>query len=225
VVPRAGFGLLVALQITIFGGCAEGELLTVAGIVPRTDRDASAMGTGGTDGMAGFGDDRSGDATSGSGGSIGGEGEASIFEAGMEPPEGDDGLPGPTDDRSEGGDDDAGKDASGSGEPDSPGDAAGSDPGIEAGPPGPCTGLCSNAIVFTTPYNSGPLGAAATCHQTATRLQGFVCGNFVPPRAFAVNGAQVGCDGAARSVGAVRNGGYCFQATAGNETSEYFITY
>lgn len=96
---------------------------------------------------------------------------------------------------------------------------------VETGPLSPCSGLCANPVLFTNPFSSGALGTAATCHETIAPFQGFVCGNFVGPRTFAVNGVVVPCDGVARSPGIARNGGFCFQATAGNETSEYFNTY
>jgi len=95
----------------------------------------------------------------------------------------------------------------------------------EAGALRPCSGLCGNPVVFITPFSSGSLGTSSTCYETTAPLQGFVCGNFGALRMLAINGAVVPCDGVARSPGPARNGGFCFQATAGIEMSEYFNTY
>ena len=102
---------------------------------------------------------------------------------------------------------------------------AGDEAAVDAGPPRPCTELCANPVVIITPFSSGSLGIGAACFETVAPLQGFVCGNFVAPRTLAVNGVVVVCNGSGRNVGTPRNGGYCFQAPAGNETSEYFTTY
>jgi hypothetical protein len=105
---------------------------------------------------------------------------------------------------------------------------------VDAGS-GPCAGLCANPVIFTSPYKSGmigdssfnPLGIGATCHQTTAPVQGFVCGNFtsIPPRTLSVNSTVVTCNGSTQPLPTPRNGGYCFQLTAGGETSEYFMTF
>ncbi|MGC4067137.1 MAG: hypothetical protein QM784_21355 [Polyangiaceae bacterium] len=50
------------------------------------------------------------------------------------------------------------------------------------------------------------------------------CGNFDVGRTFKINGTTVSCTGAA-TLPAKRNGGYCFQASAGTPAWAYFSTY
>ncbi|MGC4088400.1 MAG: fibronectin type III domain-containing protein [Polyangiaceae bacterium] len=88
----------------------------------------------------------------------------------------------------------------------------------------PCTGLCSSPTVFTTQsYNSGNLGTAATCHQTTTSPVGLTCGNFASGRTFSINGTTINC--ASPTLPAKRNGGYCFQTSAGDYAWAYFSTW
>ncbi|WP_437797926.1 fibronectin type III domain-containing protein [Sorangium sp. So ce693] len=90
----------------------------------------------------------------------------------------------------------------------------------------PCSGLCSSPVVFSTQsYPSGNLGTAATCHETLASLQGLNCGNFAAGRTFRINGVLVTCNGANVTLPATRNGGYCMQASAGNEPWAYFATF
>lgn len=89
----------------------------------------------------------------------------------------------------------------------------------------PCDGLCTGAVTFSNvSYNSGNLGVAATCHQTSANLQAALCGNFAGARTFRVNNTQVSCSGTI-TLPAKRNGGYCFQASAGDYAWAYFATY
>jgi subtilisin family serine protease len=93
---------------------------------------------------------------------------------------------------------------------------------------GPCTGLCSNPVVFSTAgYNSQNLGTSATCHQTTANPVQFNCGNFASGRTFRVNNRLVTCNNqnVALSTIGKRNGGYCFQASAGNYDWAYFATF
>jgi len=93
-----------------------------------------------------------------------------------------------------------------------------------AGGARPCDGLCTNPIVFTTAsYSSGSLGTAATCHETLASLQGVSCANL-SSRTFSVNGAAVDCSSAV-SLNAKRNGGYCFQVSAGTPDYSSFATF
>ncbi|WP_437897088.1 fibronectin type III domain-containing protein [Sorangium sp. So ce124] len=90
----------------------------------------------------------------------------------------------------------------------------------------PCSGLCSSPVVFSTQsYQSGNLGTAATCHETLASLQGLNCGNFAAGRTFRINNVLVTCNGANVTLPATRNGGYCMQASAGNEPWAYFATF
>jgi hypothetical protein len=80
----------------------------------------------------------------------------------------------------------------------------------------PCAGLCSSPVVFTTSFPSGNLGTGATCHETTSNLQGFNCGNFASGRTFRVNNVLATCNYSNQALPAKRNGGYCFQASAGD---------
>ena len=90
----------------------------------------------------------------------------------------------------------------------------------------PCGGLCASPTVFASQnFQSGNLGTNATCHQTAANLQGANCGNFAGGRTFRVNDSLVACNGGNITLPAKRNGGYCFQASAGNHPWAYFSTW
>jgi len=92
---------------------------------------------------------------------------------------------------------------------------------------GPCAGLCSNPIIYTGPsYNSGNLGTGATCHQTMATLMGGNCSNFASPRTLKVNDVTVTCDNSMNwAPGPKRAGGYCLQASAGQQTYASFTTF
>jgi CubicO group peptidase (beta-lactamase class C family) len=90
----------------------------------------------------------------------------------------------------------------------------------------PCDALCTGPVQFTSPsYHSGNLGTGATCHQTSANLAGANCGNFASGRTFKVNGTTVTCNNSNITLPAKRNGGYCFQASAGNHAWAYFSTW
>jgi hypothetical protein len=91
-----------------------------------------------------------------------------------------------------------------------------------------CTGLCSNPVTFTIngSYQSGNLGTGAVCYQTTSTLNSGNCGNFVSPRTLKVNGTTETCNGSNwTTVPAKRNGGYCIQTTAGNQSYAYFTAW
>jgi len=93
---------------------------------------------------------------------------------------------------------------------------------------GPCTGLCSDPVVFwSAGHNSGNLGTSATCHETTAEPIQFNCGNFASGRTFRVNGQLVTCNYQNVALGPIgkRNGGYCFQASPGNYAWAYFATF
>jgi hypothetical protein len=85
----------------------------------------------------------------------------------------------------------------------------------------------------TAGYISGNLGTQATCHETASTFANGLCGYFAADRIFKVNGVlESACSGTAtgtsasfNSIPAPRNGGYCFQASAGDTASAYFQVY
>jgi subtilisin family serine protease len=90
----------------------------------------------------------------------------------------------------------------------------------------PCSGLCSSPTQFTGPsYSSGNLGTAATCSQTTANLSGANCGQFASSRTFRVNNVLVTCNGGNFTLPAKRNGGYCFQASAGDFPWAYYTTW
>ncbi len=74
--------------------------------------------------------------------------------------------------------------------------------------------------------NSGDLGTAATCDEVVGSVAHMVCGNFVAPRTFTVNGMTINCvAGGSFTLPAPRNGGFCMEASAGNYSYAYFTTY
>lgn len=87
----------------------------------------------------------------------------------------------------------------------------------------PCSDICSNPTQITTaPYSSGSLGTGQRCFEST---QNFVYGNcegFASPRTLAVNGTALTCNGQRVRLPAKRNGGYCFQASAGQNTWAWF---
>jgi len=90
----------------------------------------------------------------------------------------------------------------------------------------PCSGYCTNPVIFNGALQSGNLGTQATCHQTTATINGGNCGNFVSPRALFVNGKQMTCNnGNWPSLPAKVNGGYCVYTTAGNQAWAYFTTW
>jgi hypothetical protein len=96
----------------------------------------------------------------------------------------------------------------------------------------PCDGLCLNPISVPPRKISGNLGTGATCHEVipnaAATISGLNCGNFVAPRAFSINAMSVDCaapNSQNFSLPVQRNGGYCMQASPGNQSFAYFITF
>ena len=64
--------------------------------------------------------------------------------------------------------------------------------------------------------NSGGLGTGATCNDVVGNVTHLVCGNFVAPRTFSVNGKAVDCaTGGTFTLPAPVHGGFCMQAGAG----------
>jgi hypothetical protein len=89
----------------------------------------------------------------------------------------------------------------------------------------PCASFCASPKVFGGPtYQSGSLGAGATCGETTATLTGINCGN-VTGRTLSVNGTVVNCGGTNLVAPPKVNGGYCFQASAGGNTSAYYSTW
>jgi len=92
-----------------------------------------------------------------------------------------------------------------------------------SGASSPCSGLCTNPVVFTTSnYQSGNLGTATSCRQTTASLNGGNCSN-IGSRTLSVNGTAMNCNGWALPV--KRNGGYCIQVTSGTPDYTSFVTW
>jgi hypothetical protein len=110
------------------------------------------------------------------------------------------------------------------------GGLAGAGGGSGGSSTGPCAGLCSNPKSIPPDANSGDLGTGAVCDEVvgdgSLTYKKFVCGNFVAPRTFTVNGTSFDCvTGSGGVLPAPVNGGYCMQASAGNYSYAYFTTY
>jgi len=90
----------------------------------------------------------------------------------------------------------------------------------------PCSSLCTSPTIFSSQsFQSGNLGTAATCHQTVANLTGANCGNFAAGRVFRINDVVTTCNGGNVPLPPKRNGGYCFQSTAGDFPWAYFVTF
>jgi hypothetical protein len=90
----------------------------------------------------------------------------------------------------------------------------------------PCADLCAPATSFTGPsFSSGNLGTTAVCRETTANLSGANCGNFANGRTFRVNNELRTCTGGNITLPPRRNGGYCFQASAGDFAWAYFTTW
>ncbi|HTU59828.1 MAG TPA: peptidase, partial [Polyangiales bacterium] len=66
---------------------------------------------------------------------------------------------------------------------------------------------------------------AARCFESTFNLASASCGGFATGRTFSVNGATATCNGANLVLPAKRNGGYCFQASAGQNSWAWFQTW
>jgi hypothetical protein len=90
----------------------------------------------------------------------------------------------------------------------------------------PCAGMCAKPLTVPANSNSGDLGTGATCNQVLGNAGSFVCGDFVTPRTFTVNNTNFDCEaGSGGTLPAPQNGGWCMQASAGNNSYAYFATY
>jgi hypothetical protein len=107
------------------------------------------------------------------------------------------------------------------------GGAAGASGAAGATGTGPCAGLCSGPTTVAPKTNSGGLGTGVTCQEVAGgTITSLVCGNFVAPRTFSVNGTAEDCaTGGTFTLPATKNGGFCMQAGAGNQSYAYFVTF
>ncbi|MGC4069081.1 MAG: carbohydrate-binding protein [Polyangiaceae bacterium] len=92
---------------------------------------------------------------------------------------------------------------------------------------GPCSGLCTNAISFTSSsYYSGELGTGARCYQTTETLNGGHCGNLAEGRSFSLNSVVMPSGtNFPTPLPQKRNGGYCFQISQGDYPWAFFVTW
>jgi hypothetical protein len=90
----------------------------------------------------------------------------------------------------------------------------------------PCAGLCNPWVVKPGPgIQEGYLGTGSKCEETTANVSGGNCGNMTG-RTLKVNGTTMTCNGATwSSLPPKRNGGYCFQVTAGGYAYAYFTTW
>jgi hypothetical protein len=92
---------------------------------------------------------------------------------------------------------------------------------------GPCSGLCTGAIPFTSGnFYSGELGSSSRCYETTAALNGGHCGNLASSRSFTVNGVRMpGGVNFPSPLPEKRNGGYCFQVGQGDYPWAFFVTW
>lgn len=86
---------------------------------------------------------------------------------------------------------------------------------------GPCAGLCADPTTGLT----GALGTGAICQEVLGMYKGVYCPNFIHPRTLSVNGVDVACIGGTVDLPPTRNGGYCMQASAGENSSATYAFY
>jgi hypothetical protein len=91
---------------------------------------------------------------------------------------------------------------------------------------GACAGICDNATIATSRYySSGSLGASERCIEVPFSLVSASCGGFASNRAFSVNGTAMSCNGSSLVLPSARNGGYCLQASAGQNAWAWVSTW
>jgi hypothetical protein len=180
--------------------------------VPNGTGGAGGGGRGGAGGMAGTGGRGGTGGAAGTGGRGGAGGTAGTGGRG--------GSGGSAGAGGRGG----GGGAAGAGGRGGAGGAAGA--GGAGGSNAPCASLCTSPTIFSSQnFQSGNLGTAATCHQTVANLTGANCGNFAAGRVFRINDVVTTCNGGNVPLPPKRNGGYCFQSTAGDFPWAYFVTF
>ena len=87
----------------------------------------------------------------------------------------------------------------------------------------PCSYLCTSPTPMPNQtFQSGSMGSGTRCFESTRNLTSGVCGGFASPRRFSVNNVQVTCNGPNFALPPKRNGGYCFEATAGPESWAWF---
>ena len=92
--------------------------------------------------------------------------------------------------------------------------------------PTPCSGICSSPTAITSSsFSSGNLGTGARCFETTQSPIAANCGGFASSRTFSINGSNVTCQSQSFTLPAKRNGGFCFAASAGDNSWAWFNTW
>jgi V8-like Glu-specific endopeptidase len=86
---------------------------------------------------------------------------------------------------------------------------------VESAPQTACSGICDNPTLLTGPNAYVPLGSEAGCFESQFVLKSGNCGNLAAGRTLSINGQQAICDFQELVLPPARNGGYCFNVTAG----------
>lgn len=90
----------------------------------------------------------------------------------------------------------------------------------------PCASLCSNPTAISTQsFASGSLGTSARCYESSVNFVSGNCGGFASGRTLSINGTAMSCNGQNWTLPAKRNGGYCIQASAGDNSWAWFTTW
>lgn len=92
--------------------------------------------------------------------------------------------------------------------------------------PMPCTDLCPSPTTFSTQYfSSQNIGTSARCYEGIATLVSGSCTGFASPRTLTINGTAMACNGQNWTLPPKRNGGYCFQVSAGQNPWAQFNTF
>jgi FtsP/CotA-like multicopper oxidase with cupredoxin domain len=94
----------------------------------------------------------------------------------------------------------------------------------------PCSGLCNNPTRFSVAdgsnFQSGPLGAGASCFETTSRLFQGASSNFAAGKSLTVNGRAEPLNGNWNyPLPPMRDDGYCIQVSAGNNATASFTAF
>ena len=91
---------------------------------------------------------------------------------------------------------------------------------------GPCNEICKYDTIATSQYYaSGSLGTGERCIEVPFSLASAACGSFANNRVLSINGIPMTCAGNSMTLPAMRNGGYCLQASAGQDAWAWVSTW
>jgi hypothetical protein len=74
-------------------------------------------------------------------------------------------------------------------------------------------------------HSNVPRSKVEVCYETSANLTSGNCGGFVRPRTLSINDTTMSCSGSSWSLPAKRNGGYCFNSSAGQDSWAWFSTW